>query len=50
MIVKLLRRLNAGEFVMITVHDAAQAKFYYDDDRDRMMSAFVKTEEALAAV
>lgn len=44
MIIALLKRLKASRFVMSTVHTAAQAKFYYDDDRERMMSAFVKTE------
>ncbi len=43
----IIRRLNAGSFVMVTVHNARQAKFYYDDDPHRMMSAFVKTEKAL---
>jgi glycerophosphoryl diester phosphodiesterase len=43
----IIRRNNAGSFVMVTVHNAQQAKFYYDDDRNRMMSAFVKTKEAM---
>ena len=43
----IIRRNNAGNFVMVTVHNAQQAKFYYHDDPDRMMSAFVKTEQAL---
>jgi glycerophosphoryl diester phosphodiesterase len=43
----LIRRLKAGSFVMVTVHNAKQAKFYYNDDNNRMMSAFVKTEEAM---
>ena len=47
MIAHLIRQNNAGSFVMVTVHNAEQAKFYYDDDPNRMMSAFVKTEEAL---
>lgn len=47
MTAELIRRHNAGSFVMVTVHNAKQAKFYYDDDHNRMMSAFVKTEEAL---
>ncbi|MCH5599787.1 glycerophosphodiester phosphodiesterase family protein [Niabella ginsengisoli] len=38
---------NAGAFVMVTVHDAEQARFYYNKDKNRMMSAFVKTEKAL---
>lgn len=43
----IIRRLNAGSFVMVTVHNAKQARFYFDDDNSRMMSAFVKTEKAL---
>ena len=43
----IIRKNNAGSFVMVTVHNAKQAKFYFDDDNQRMMSAFVKTEEAL---
>jgi glycerophosphoryl diester phosphodiesterase len=43
----IIRRNNAGSFVMVTVHNAQQAKFYYDDDPSRMMSAFVKTKEAM---
>lgn len=43
----IIRKNNAGSFMMVTVHDAKQAKYYYDDDPNRMMSAFVKTEEAL---
>jgi glycerophosphoryl diester phosphodiesterase len=43
----LIRKLNAGSFVMVTVHNAQQARFYYNDDPNRMMSAFVKTEKAL---
>ncbi len=43
----MIKKNNAGSFVMVTVHDAKQAKFYYDNDPQRMMSAFVKTEEAL---
>jgi len=47
MIADMIRRNNAGSFMMVTVHNAEQAKFYYEDDPDRMMSAFVKTEQAL---
>ena len=42
----IIKRMNAGAFVMVTVHNAEQAKFYFDDDSLRMMSAFVKTEKA----
>ncbi|RYG29585.1 MAG: glycerophosphodiester phosphodiesterase family protein, partial [Chitinophagaceae bacterium] len=47
MITDLIRKHKAGAFVMVTVHTAAQAKYYYDDDPNRMLSAFVKTKEAL---
>lgn len=47
MTAEIIRKNNAGSFVMVTVHNAKQAKFYYDDDPQRMMSAFVKTEDAL---
>mgnify|MGYP001287870746 CR=1 FL=1 len=47
MIAAIIRRLNAGSFVMVTVHNAKQAKFYYDDDPNRMMSAHIKTEKAM---
>ena len=43
----IIRKHKAGAFVMVTVHNAKQAEFYYNDDNNRMMSAFVKTEEAL---
>lgn len=43
----IIRKHKAGGFVMVTVHTADQAKFYYDDDHERMFSAFVKTKEAL---
>lgn len=43
----LIKKNNAASFVMVTVHNAQQAKFYYDADPNLMMSAFVKTEEAL---
>ncbi len=43
----IIRKNKAGSFVMVTVHNALQAKFYYDDDPRRMMSAFIKTEEAM---
>ncbi|WP_432709799.1 glycerophosphodiester phosphodiesterase family protein [Pedobacter sp.] len=35
-----------NEVVMVTVHNAEQAKFYYQDNPRRMMSAFVKTKQA----
>jgi glycerophosphoryl diester phosphodiesterase len=47
MIADIIRKQNAGAWVMLTVHTAEQAKFYYDDDHNRMFSAFVKTRQAL---
>lgn len=47
MIADIIRRNNAGSFMLVTVHNAQQAKYYYDEDSSRMMSAFVKTEEAM---
>ncbi len=44
---RIIKKHNAGAFVMVTVHNAEQARFYYDKDPNRMMSAFVKTEKAL---
>jgi glycerophosphoryl diester phosphodiesterase len=42
----IIRKHKAGAFVMVTVHNAEQAKFYYDDDHARMLSAHVKSEKA----
>lgn len=47
MIADIIKKNNAGSFMMVTVHNAKQAKFYIDNDSRRMMSAFVKTAEAL---
>lgn len=44
---KIIKEHKAGAFVMVTVHNAEQAKFYYQKDPNRMMSAFVKTKKAL---
>lgn len=41
-----IRAHNAEAHVMITVHTAEQAKFYYDDNPNVMFEAFVKTEKA----
>lgn len=47
MTANMIKKNNAGAFVMVTVHNAKQAKFYFDADPRLMMSAFVKTEQAL---
>jgi len=38
---------HPNKVVMITVHNANQAKYYYAQNPDRMFSAFVKTKKAL---
>lgn len=42
-------RESGNEVIMVTVHDAEQAAFYYRDNPDRMFSAFVKTRAAFDA-
>jgi glycerophosphoryl diester phosphodiesterase len=44
-----IREHNAEAHVMITVHTAEQAKFYYEDNPRVMFEAFVKTKDALFA-
>ncbi|MEJ5960642.1 glycerophosphodiester phosphodiesterase family protein [Pedobacter immunditicola] len=43
---KILRE-HPNKVIMITVHNAKHARYYYDQNPDRMFSAFVKTKEAL---
>ncbi len=43
----IIRRNKADAFVMVTVHNASQALFYYRDNPERMMSAFVRSDSAL---
>jgi glycerophosphoryl diester phosphodiesterase len=43
----IIRKHNAEAYVMITVHNAEQAKFYYEDNPKVMFEAFVRTKEAL---
>ena len=43
----IIKELQATSFVMVTVHNAEQAKFYYTKNNDQMFSAFVKTPDAL---
>ncbi|MDN5288318.1 MAG: glycerophosphodiester phosphodiesterase family protein [Mucilaginibacter sp.] len=45
MTAKILKECK-NEEVMLTVHNAQQARFYYDNDPKNMMSAFVLTKEA----
>lgn len=44
---KLIKKHHAEAWVMITVHNAKEARFYYDDNKDVMFEAFVKTKKAL---
>ncbi|MFC0321886.1 MULTISPECIES: glycerophosphodiester phosphodiesterase family protein [Olivibacter] len=43
----LIKKHQAEAFVMVTVHNAEQAKFYYEQNKNQMFSAFVKTPDAL---
>ncbi|MFB9865400.1 glycerophosphodiester phosphodiesterase family protein [Rufibacter immobilis] len=47
MTVKKIKEHNAAAHVMVTVHNAKQAKYYYDQIEGIMMSAFVKTKKEL---
>lgn len=44
---KKLKQHNAAAHVMLTVHNAEQAKYYYDNIPGIMFSAFVKTKQEL---
>jgi glycerophosphoryl diester phosphodiesterase len=44
---KLIKKYHAEAWVMITVHNAKEAKFYYDDNKNVMFEAFVKTKKAM---
>ncbi|ADQ16146.1 glycerophosphoryl diester phosphodiesterase [Leadbetterella byssophila DSM 17132] len=46
-IAALIKRKKAERYMMVTVHTAEQALFYHQQVPELMMSAFVKTEEAL---
>jgi len=37
---------SSNKIIMVTVHDAKHAKFYFDKNPETMFSAFVKTKEA----
>lgn len=43
----IIRKHKAEAHVMVTVHNAEQAKFYHDRNKEVMFSAFVKTLKAL---
>jgi glycerophosphoryl diester phosphodiesterase len=42
-----LREWGADSQVMLTVHNAEQARFYYNDNNQRMFSAFIKNKKEL---
>lgn len=44
---QLVKHHDAFHYVIFTVHNAKDAKFFYDFDSRSMFSAFVKTKEAL---
>lgn len=43
MIVDMIKRLKASDHMMLTVHDGAQARYYYDHLPKAMLSAFIRT-------
>ncbi len=49
MIAALIRKHKADAFVMLTVHSPEQARYYLDDNKDRMFSAFVKNRQDFEA-
>ncbi len=42
---EVLEKYDPETTVMVTVHNAEQAIFYHEKNKDRMFSAFIKTEE-----
>jgi glycerophosphoryl diester phosphodiesterase len=44
---QLIKKHHAEAWVMITVHNAKEAKFYYNDNKNVMFEAFVKTKKAM---
>ncbi|MVM33190.1 glycerophosphodiester phosphodiesterase [Spirosoma sp. HMF4905] len=45
----IIRQHKADAFVMLTVHSPEQARYYYEDNKDRMFSAFIKNKQELEA-
>ena len=45
----IIRKHKAYAHVMVTVHTAEQARYYYDQNNKQMFSAFIRTEEEFAA-
>jgi glycerophosphoryl diester phosphodiesterase len=46
MTAKIIKKHRAEAYVMVTVHNARQARFYHDNNKDLMFSAFVLTKNA----
>ncbi|MRS64732.1 glycerophosphodiester phosphodiesterase family protein [Larkinella terrae] len=47
MIAAIIREHKADAFVMLTVHTAEEALYYYKGNKNQMFSAFVKTPQAM---
>lgn len=45
----LIRQHKADAFVMLTVHNPSEARFYLNDNKDRTFSAFIKTKKEFEA-
>ncbi|QHV97840.1 glycerophosphodiester phosphodiesterase family protein [Spirosoma endbachense] len=45
----ILRKHKADAFMMLTVHTPEQARYYYDDNKNRMFSVFIKNKQELDA-
>lgn len=45
MIVNLIRKCEAEEYIMLTVHTGAQARYYYDRFPNIMLSAFARNDK-----
>src|SRR5690606_35674185 len=45
----IIKKYKATAHVMVTVHTAEQARYYYDQNKDQMFSAFVRTMEEFRA-
>jgi len=43
----LIKKHKADAYVMLTVHKPSEAKYYLDDNKDRMFSAFIKSKKEL---
>jgi glycerophosphoryl diester phosphodiesterase len=41
----LIKKHKADAYVMLTVHKPSEAKFYLEDNKNRMFSAFIKSKE-----